>query len=252
MKKIIPPESCPSCSSKLQRKNDILYCMNENCETRTSKRLVHFTKKMSMLGWGPATIEKLELSSLEQLYSLTIEDIKEALGSDKLATKLYKELSNSKLVPANVVLPSLSIPLIGNSVTGKLASSLSHLDDVSKEKLVECGIGPKASENLLKWIKTTYEPRYKGSLPLNFYFEKTIQPKTIKGTVCITGKLNSFKTKALAEKALVSAGYVVKSTVTKAVTILINESGKESTKVTKARESGITIVNDINNFLGET
>ena len=69
--------------------------------------------------------------------------------------------------------------------------------------------------------------------------------------VCISGKLKSFKTKAQASQALEQNGYTVKSSVTKDVTILINESGVESQKTQKARESGITIVENLLDFLGE-
>ena len=49
-----------------------------------------------------------------------------------------------------------------------------------------------------------------------------------RGVVCITGKLKSFKTKAQAGTALVNLGYIVKSSLTKDVTILVNESGTKS------------------------
>jgi NAD-dependent DNA ligase len=61
--------------------------------------------------------------------------------------------------------------------------------------------------------------------------------------------LKSFKTKADATKALNDAGYEVKSSLTKQVTILVNESGVESSKTTQARESGVTIVTNLLEFL---
>ena len=70
-----------------------------------------------------------------------------------------------------------------------------------------------------------------------------------RGVVCITGKLKSFKTKAQAEGVLVNLGYIVKSSLTKDVTILINESGIESAKTKQARESGIEIITDLQSYL---
>jgi NAD-dependent DNA ligase len=63
--------------------------------------------------------------------------------------------------------------------------------------------------------------------------------------VCITGKLKSYKTKEEAKSVLEELGYIVKDSLTKDVTILVNESGVESSKTKKARESGVTIVNKI-------
>ena len=70
-----------------------------------------------------------------------------------------------------------------------------------------------------------------------------------RGVVCITGKLKSFKTKAQAGTVLASLGYVVKSSLTKDVTILVNESGIESAKTKQARESGIEIITDLQSYL---
>jgi NAD-dependent DNA ligase len=61
--------------------------------------------------------------------------------------------------------------------------------------------------------------------------------------------LKSFKTKAEATEVLSSYGYEVKSSLTKDVTILVNESGVESSKTKQARESGINIVTDLKSFL---
>ena len=69
--------------------------------------------------------------------------------------------------------------------------------------------------------------------------------KSTKNIVCITGKLNSFDTKAKAKEHLENLGYEVRSTVTKDVTILLNESGVESGKTKKARDNGVRIVTTI-------
>jgi len=44
-------------------------------------------------------------------------------------------------------------------------------------------------------------------------------------------------------------GYIVKSNLTKDVTILVNESGIESAKTKQARESGIEIITDLQSYL---
>jgi hypothetical protein len=66
-----------------------------------------------------------------------------------------------------------------------------------------------------------------------------------KGVVCITGKLKSFKTKALATQYLETQGYLVKSSLTKDVNILVNESGIESAKTQAARERGVIIITNL-------
>ena len=78
-----------------------------------------------------------------------------------------------------------------------------------------------------------------------------MEKKASAGVVCISGKLKSYKTKAEAANILKEYGYTIKDSVTKDVTILVNESGIESQKTIKARESGVTIVENLVDFLGE-
>ena len=88
-------------------------------------------------------------------------------------------------------------------------------------------------------------------LPFDFKFEKVARIKVGTEIVCISGKLSSFKTKAEATAALVAKGYHVNPNLTRNVDILVNESGIESAKTKKARESGITIVTNLSEFLGD-
>ena len=55
--------------------------------------------------------------------------------------------------------------------------------------------------------------------------------------------------KAIAKTLLEKNGYLVKSSLTKAVTILINESGIESAKTKTARDKGITIITNLKDLI---
>jgi hypothetical protein len=88
-------------------------------------------------------------------------------------------------------------------------------------------------------------------LPFDFKFVRPQNTSLIKGVVCITGKLVSYKTKALAHEALQENGYEVKSSLTRDVTILVNESGIESAKTKQARAAGVTIVTNLLILTGE-
>ena len=61
----------------------------------------------------------------------------------------------------------------------------------------------------------------------------------------------SYPTKAHAQKVLENYGYLVKSSLTKDCTHLINESGIESAKTQTARERGVQIINNLKHFIGE-
>ena len=71
----------------------------------------------------------------------------------------------------------------------------------------------------------------------------------MKEIICITGLVTSFHSKALAKRALQVAGHEVKNSVTKSVTLLINETGIKSAKYKKAVAEGIPIIYDLEAFL---
>jgi NAD-dependent DNA ligase len=246
VEKILAPSTCPSCGEFLKWENHILYCRNVDCGSQSQKKIEHFAKTLKIKGLGPAAIEKLELSNPGDLYFLNPMDIEEALGSKKLAEKLFVEINNSRNAPLNMVLPALSIRLIGRTATEKLSKICNGLHEVDEEVCSKAGLGPAATESLLKYL----DEGLTFFLPQNMMFEKPVQ-RDIVGTVCISGKLKSFKTKAEATKALEQHGYTVKSSVTKDVTVLVNESGIESQKTIKARNDGLTIVENLLEFLGE-
>lgn len=248
MQTIAIPEYCPSCSSKLELSFPLLYCRNPSCGEQTSKKIEHFAKTLKIKGLGPATIESLVLESINDIYALSEFDLVEGLESQKLGQKLFLEIENSKKAPLNILLAAFSIRLIGKTASEKLSAVCESIHDINEDSCADAGLGPMATESLLGWLEEEYPLL---ELPHSFAFDKPVS-RTNVGVVCISGKLKSFRTKAQATKALEQHGYTVKSSVTKDVTILVNESGIESQKTTKARESGVTIVENILDFLGET
>lgn len=249
--KIQVPTNCPSCQSVLAWKNHLLYCINRGCPAQSDKKVEHFAKTLKIKGLGPAAIAKIGFSSISDIYALTKEEIVEALDSEKLGTKLYEEIQNSKNATAETILPAFSIPLIGKTASEKLMATEKYIGDLTEEDCLAVGLGPKATENLMEWIHTEFS-EYECLMEFfDFKFGKKQVVSSSKGTVCISGKLKSFKTKAEAEKVLNNLGYTVKTSVTKDVTILVNESGVESAKTLKARQSGVTIVENLLAFIGE-
>lgn len=243
------PTVCPSCSSVLEEVNHLLYCRNPQCGEKSLKLIEHFAKTLKIKGLGPATIKKLNIVSLEELYELSFEDIAEALASDRLAVKLVDELQRSRSAPLNVLLPAFSIPLIGKSAAEKLSRVCKDIEEIDYDLCRKAGLGDKASSNLTSWIEDEFY--YVSLLPFDFQFDSPRVVEVAKGTVCISGKLSSFKTKAEANAKLQELGYVTKSSLTKDVTILVNESGVESAKTKKARESGVEIITNLLDFIGE-
>lgn len=245
------PTKCPSCDSALEWSNDLLYCRNPNCHASSHKKIEHFASTLKIKGLGPSTIAKLNLASISEIYTISLDELIQGLGSEKIAVKLYDEINLSKQRSLNAILPAFGIPLIGKTATDKLSKVCSDIFDIDEQKCKEAGLGEKATANLINWLETEDEYLF---LPFELKFESVdtaVSSDNSRGVVCISGKLNSFSTKQEAQNELEKLGFTVKSTVTKDVTILVNESGRETSKTLKARESGVVIVTDLKKFIGE-
>ena len=250
LREIVPPTDCPSCGGELTSVNDLFYCYGGNCSAQKQKKIEHFAKTLKIKGLGPATIEKLNIEDFDEVYMCDKEILCEKLG-EKIGTKLYNEIDNSASAPLDLVLPAFGIPLIGKTATKKLSETVTSITEINADTCERAGLGPKATENLLDWLKKEWYGFYDGCLPFDMKFLRSvILPMHFdQGVVCISGKLKSFKTKADAGARLTTLGYKVKTSLTKDVTILVNESGIESAKTKQARESGIEIVTDLESYL---
>jgi DNA ligase (NAD+) len=224
---------------------DQLYCNNPNCPGKTSKKIEHFASTLKIKGLGPRTVQKLQISDLHDLYELPLEIMIEALQSEKLAVKLHREIENSKQVDLVDLLPAFSIKLIGRSASAKICSKIKNILDINEETCAEAGLGPTATNNLLDWLIEEFTDGY-DRLPFRWQQLTKIEEKSAdNGVVCISGRLKSFKTKAAATQYLETKGYLVKSSLTKDVTILVNESGIESAKTQAARDKGVLIITNL-------
>ncbi len=244
------PTHCPSCNAVLESVNYLLYCRNASCGAKIGKLIEHFASSLKIKGLGPATIRKLDIQELNELYSFgSSMELSVLLGSERLASKLEEELQRSRNAPLNVLLPAFSIPLIGKTAAQKLAKVCNTINDIDYDRCRAAGLGEKSTASLLSWLELEY-PLVK-DLPFSWEFVKPQNTSIVKGIVCITGKLVSYKTKALAHEALQENGYEVKSSLTRDVTILVNESGIESAKTKQARAAGVTIVTNLLILTGE-
>jgi len=247
---IIPPTNCPTCRTELEWQKDQLFCYNPDCSGKTSRKLEHFAKTLKIKGLGPATIEKLKVVNFFDLYELPLEMMIDALGSEKLAVKLSREIENSKLTDLVDLLPAFSIKLIGKTASQKVCSVVDNITDITEETCEKAGLGPTATNNLLDWLIEEFTEGY-DRLPFTWQqVTKIEQTSADKGIVCISGKLTSYKTKAAATTILKELGYLVKGSLTKDVTILVNESGIESAKTQTARDRGVTIITNLKEIIG--
>ena len=244
------PTECPCCNYPLELVNDQLFCRNTACSAQLNKKVEHFCKTLGIKGMGSRTVEKLGLSDITELFYLDSEQVVESLGSEKVALKLLDEIERSKSADLATVIVSFSIPLVGSTASKKLCEVVTSVDEISYDTCKQAGLGDKVTQNLVAWLETDFQ-EMREFLPFSFKSQKNSNTNTNQKTICITGKLSSYKTKAEAYKALEEAGYTPVESVTKITDYLVDEEDKGSSKRKKAESLGITIITNLNNFLKE-
>ena len=238
------PTECPCCNYPLEKVKDQLFCRNTACEAQTFKKVEHFAKTIGIKGLGPKSIEKLRIGEITELFYLDEGEVAEILG-DKVAAKLLDEIERAKSASLETVLASFSIPLVGGTAAKKLCTVVSSIEEITPEKCKEAGLGDKVTANIINWLENEYL-ELKEFLP--FSFQSAAKSATGK-TVCITGKLSSYKKKADAESDLLAAGFILVDSVTKTTDYLVDEENGSSAKRQKADKYGITIITDLNDLL---
>ena len=234
LKEIIPPTVCPSCNAALIWNKDQLFCINNECTDKLEKVIHNFAQVLKIKGLGPKTIQKLGITSIEEIYSLEYSIIENKLGSKLLSDKLLIQINESKNVGLQELLPAFSIPLFGRTASEKICNHVSHISEITEETCNKAGLGPKTTENLLDWIASTNW----NLLPFSWETTSKAGNTSQLLEVVISGKLSSFKTKKDAEPFLAERGFVLKDNVTKNTKFLINESGVASAKTKKAEATG--------------
>lgn len=234
------PTTCPSCASDLELVNSQLFCRNKDCPAQSTKKVEAFVKKMRIKGLGPASISKLGFVHPLEIYESSLEYYVEVLG-EKIGQKIFNEIENSTLVPFATFLSALSIPLIGDTASKKIAKlGFCSVLDILDEDYID-GIGPKAEENLYNGLKEDLDNivNLESHMTIGVFLPKATEDS---GNVCITGKLNDFSNRAKAKECLEGYGYTVTTTVSRKTDYLVCEDGSTSSKSKKAESLEIPIV----------
>jgi NAD-dependent DNA ligase len=205
---------------------------------------------LGIKGFGQKTIEKLNLQDITELFYLDQDQVAIALNSEKTAIKLLDEIDRARGADLATLLAAFSIPLVGSTASSKICKVVDHIDEINLETCKQAGLGDKVTQNLLGWLQTEFL-ELREFLPFSFNSSKSSNTTGLEKTVCITGKLSSFKTKAEAHKALCVAGFKPVDSVTKTTDYLVDEEDKSSTKRKKAETLGVQIITNLDLFLKE-
>lgn len=263
-KKFIMPSECPLCKHKIYRtEGEVAYrCINPDCGGVIRENLIHFASRnaMNIEGLGPAVIDGLMaynlIENIADFYELRKDDIIqiERMG-EKSAKNLLISIENSKNRGLSKFLFALGIRHLGEKGSELISEKFKDIDvlmnaSVDSIKSVS-GIGNITAEHIYKYFKNEKNKkiieRLKNHGILMKLNERKSEGNAFKGhNVVLTGKLSNIGRREAGEiiKAL---GGNLQSTVTKTTTLVIVGENAGS-KLEKAREKGIKIINE-NDFL---
>ncbi|MFF2483610.1 NAD-dependent DNA ligase LigA [Paenibacillus sp. NPDC058071] len=258
---IVYPTFCPSCGTELEQRGAHLFCNNRlGCKPQTIGRITHFASRdaMDIETFSVMTAEQLyeecEVRDPADLYALHYDDlIKLERFGEKKANKLLDAFEKSKSRDLAAFLFALGIPNTGKATTKMLADHYGDLDAVMKasaEQLIELpDVGGIVADSIVGFFS---DPVAAASiarmreLGVKAEAEKAVvvrEDSVFSGkTVVLTGTLPGMSRDDAAKKLEALGAKVTGSVSKKTDFVIAGESA--GSKLTKAKELGITVIED--------
>ena len=254
-----PPETCPSCASRVVAGTDrgMLYCPNFECPGRRLEALVHFASRgaMDIRGLSYARLDQLVEAGLitdaADLYGLAREQL---VGlerfADRSAEQLVAAVAASKAQPLSRLLIGLGIDHVGETAARQLArhfGTMVALSNATKDEILSVhGLGEAIAESVAAWFsdagarKLLDKLRHHG---LTFDEPTAATGSALKGmTIVITGTLPTLSREA-ATVLVESHGGKVTSSVSKKTSLVVAGTDAGG-KLEKAQTLGVRIIDE--------
>ncbi|HEX7056284.1 MAG TPA: NAD-dependent DNA ligase LigA [Bacilli bacterium] len=259
------PAECPACGTPLEERGAHLFCPNRlGCKPQLIGRIVHFASRDAM------DIETFSVATAEQLYDeLGVKDpadlydlrLADLVGLERFAEKkannLLQAIEASKTKDLASFLFALGIPNTGKTTTKSLAGHFRSMDAVMRATREELTGLPDIGDVVADSIVTFFaDPYIRASLSRMFAAgvrptapaERTQTDSMFSGkTVVLTGTLASL-TRDEATAKLEALGAKVAGSVSKKTDFVIAGENAGS-KLAKARDLGVTVIDDEAEFL---
>lgn len=265
------PSKCPICGqlTRIIKENDseVLMCENPDCKGKLLGKLVHAASRnaLDIENLSESTIEKFInlgwLNSIKDIYYLSDhEDEMKSLNGfgKKSVEKLLDSIEKSRNTNLQRFLYSLSIPLLGNSISKDIAefcgnnfnSFVGALTEGGKDAFTSInGIGEALGKSIINyWNKHNEEII---DLAQEFIFSKDekiekIENDKINGKVfVVTGSVHHYANRNELKADIEKNGGKVTGSVTSKTSYLINNDiDSNSSKNKKAKELNIPIITE--------
>ncbi|HMQ25752.1 MAG TPA: NAD-dependent DNA ligase LigA [Acidimicrobiales bacterium] len=255
------PTECPVCGEPLQRLEGeaATYCVNLGCPARRATAIEHFASRgaMDIEGFGEQTVrlflEQGLLSDIGDIYTLDFDAVRGLEGfGETSVNNLRAAIEASKDRPLANLLVGLNIAHLGGAGSQVLARHFGHLDAVlaaSEEEIAAvAGIGPIIAQSVHGFFsdeanRALVERLRAAGVNVTGPAAPSV-PQTLEGrTIVVTGTLEGFSRDG-AEEAVTSRGGKSPGSVSKKTTAVVVGESPGASKLTKAEELGIPILDE--------
>ena len=259
-KEFTMPKVCPVCGAEAVREEgeSAVRCTGVECPAKLFRNLVHFVSReaMNIDGLGENIInqllEKKLIQNIADIYTLKFEDIASLKkNGKKFAQNLIDAIERSKSNDLSRLITALGIRHVGGKAAKILAQkykSLDNLEKANQEELQQIDdIGEIMANSIVEFFSQEQTKdlikRLKEAGVNTKEAEEEILDNRFEGkTFVLTGTLTDF-TRKEAEDLIEKHGGKISSSVSKKTDYVL--AGEEAgSKLTKARDLGINIINE--------
>jgi DNA ligase (NAD+) len=255
------PTTCPVCGEPLVRlegESDT-FCTNLECPRRRAASIEHFVSRgaMDIEGLGEQRVQLfLELGLLTDvasIYTLDFEKIRALEGfGDISVDNLRKAIEASKTRPLANLLFGLNIRHVGGAGAEVLArhfGSIDRLLDASAEEITAVeGIGPVIAQSAHEFFaspgnRELIERLHAAGLEMEGPVAPTLEQTLVGLSVVVTGTLEGWSRDEVAAEIKARGGKSPGSVSKKTTAVVVGE-GPGASKLTKAEELGVPILDE--------
>ena len=251
---------CPLKGELVRPEGEVnIRCIEPECPNQRDQRIIYFASRgaMDIEGLGERTVFQLSDAGLVKdagdIYSLTVEQLLGLEGfAQKGAEKLIVAIDDSKTRPLPKILTALGIKHLGPSAAEALAAAFGNLDDImnaTEDDLATVdGVGGVTANSLISWYsreqnKILIEKLRAAGVEFGNVEVSRLPQNLVGKNIVVTGSLVGFDREG-AERAIKDRGGKSPGSVSKKTFALVVGAEAGASKLTKAEELGIPILDE--------